>query len=51
MIARFPIGARLTPERLNRLNVGQGLLDEERELLFEILYLREGALSWSMEDI
>lgn len=50
-VASFSIGPRLTKERLNNLKVGGELLEEERELLFELLYLREGALGWGMEDI
>ena len=38
-------GARLTPERLDRLIVGDHLTSRERELLVEMLYNREAALT------
>ena len=39
-------GARLTPERVDRLKLGE-LWHREREFLLEVLYAREAALAWS----
>ncbi|KAJ6110196.1 hypothetical protein N7486_002431 [Penicillium sp. IBT 16267x] len=50
-IAEFARGARLTPEREEKLVVGTDLLPEERELLREMLFKREGVLAWSWEHI
>ncbi|KAJ5636942.1 uncharacterized protein N7484_010255, partial [Penicillium longicatenatum] len=50
-IAKFARGARLTPEREEKLIVGISLLLEERELLRELLFKREGVLAWSWEHI
>lgn len=38
-------GARLTPERLEKLIVGQGLTKEEKDVFFEVLFNRESATS------
>ncbi|KAJ5636867.1 uncharacterized protein N7484_010180 [Penicillium longicatenatum] len=50
-IAEFARGARLTPEREEKLIFGTSLLPEERELLRELLFKREGMLAWSWEHI
>lgn len=50
-IASFPVGARLTDQRLKDMKIGSGLLPDERDMMTEILYLREGVLGWSFEDV
>jgi hypothetical protein len=48
--AAFPRGSRLTPERIEKLHIGEQLLPRERELFLQMLYNREGALSWTFEE-
>jgi hypothetical protein len=43
-------GARLKPERIQRMQVGDGLLEREKELLLEMLFNREAALSWDFTE-
>ena len=50
-IACFARGARLSPEREERLIVGKELWPAERELLREMLYKREGVLAWDWEHM
>ena len=44
-------GTRLTPERLEKMQIGELLWPREREMLVEILYRREAALAWSFDDV
>ena len=44
-------GARLTPERLDRLQIGKELWPKERELVVEMLFNREEALAWTFSEI
>ncbi|KAJ5110888.1 hypothetical protein N7532_001423 [Penicillium argentinense] len=50
-IAEFARGARLTPEREGAMIVGKDLMPEEKEMLRELLFKREGALAWSWEHM
>ena len=43
-------GARLTPERVQKLNIGDFLTDREKDLLIGMLFNREAALSWTFEE-
>ena len=43
--ATFARGARLTPERVERVLVGKMLTTQEKDVLLEMLYNREGALA------
>ena len=47
----FKRGTRLTPERLERLLIGDILLSSERDLLIEVLFNREGALAWEFSEM
>ena len=49
--ATFKRGTRLTPERLERLLIGDILLSSERDLLIEVLFNREGALAWEFSEM
>ena len=44
-------GSRLTPERVERMMIGPELWPKERELLMEMFYRREAALSWTFDEI
>ena len=44
-------GARMTPERLQKINVGECLTVEERDHLTELLYNREAALAWDFSEM
>ena len=44
-------GARLTPERIQDLKIGQQLLKNEKMLLLAVLFNREGALAWDFSHI
>ena len=44
-------GARMTPERLQKINVGECLTVEERDLLTELLYNREAVLAWDFSEM
>ncbi len=48
LITKFtPIakGARLTPERLGKMIIEDGITDQEKEVLTEMLYNREAVLA------
>ena len=49
--SRMARGARLTPERLQKIRVGDGLSMEERDLLAEVLHGREAALAWDFSEM
>src|ERR1700761_7179949 len=49
--AQFPRGQRLTQERLEKLVIGPDVTPQEKEVLVEILYNREGALAWDWKEI
>jgi RNase H-like domain found in reverse transcriptase/Integrase zinc binding domain/Reverse transcriptase (RNA-dependent DNA polymerase) len=49
--ATFPRGERLTQERLDAMIVGDMLQPLEQDLLVEMLYNREGALSWTFTEL
>jgi hypothetical protein len=49
LVGRFstlPQGSRLTPERINKLTIGESVTPAERELLIEVLTNREEALAF-----
>ena len=50
-ISQFPVGERLTTERLDSIKVGIELRPAEKELLFQMLYCREGALGWEWTEV
>lgn len=43
--AAFPRGTRLTTERVSKLHISDQLTPQERVMLIEMLFNREGALS------
>ncbi len=43
-------GSRLTPERLEKLKLGEGLSDEEKDVFYEMLYNREAAIAFNFEE-
>lgn len=47
----IPVGSRLTPERISKLEVGSFLSEEEKKLLHRVLFNREAALSWDFSEI
>lgn len=49
--ALFAVGARLTPERAERMKIGDELTPQERDVFLEMLYNREGALAWAFNEI
>lgn len=44
-------GARLTPERLQRMRIGDELTEQEKDLFTEMLYNREAALAWTFAEM
>ena len=44
-------GARLTPERIERLQICADLLPDEKEFLLEILHRREESLAWEFSEV
>ena len=44
-------GARITPERLQRMIIGDGMTPQEKDLLTEMLYNREAALAWDFTEM
>src|ERR1700712_3039004 len=50
-LATFERGQRLTQERLSVIIVGDILTSEEKDVLEEILFNREGALAWDFPEI
>lgn len=44
-------GSRLTPERAEKMLVGDELTSAEKDILLELLYNREAALAWDFEHI
>jgi hypothetical protein len=44
-------GARLTPEREQRLKIGKHLTLQEREILRAVLFNREAALGWDFSHL
>ena len=44
-------GSRLTPERLQRMTVGDSMTSAEKEVLTQMLYNREAALSWEFSEM
>ena len=47
----IPRGSRLTPERMKKLIIGDGLLPRERELFEEMLYCREAVMAWEFHEM
>jgi hypothetical protein len=45
-----PRGTRLTPERIDEMKISPELWPRERQMLIEMLYRREPALSWSFNE-
>ena len=50
-LATFARGSVLKPERLERIIINEALTYQERELLQELLFKREGALAWEFSEI
>lgn len=50
-ISRLGEGARLTPERVERLVIGNSLTPQERDVVLQMLYNREGAFAWVFSEI
>jgi hypothetical protein len=48
--ASFPRGTRVTPQRLKDMKISPDLLPNERLMLEEMLYRREGALAWDFSE-
>ncbi len=44
-------GARLTPERLGKMIIGDGMTKKEKEVLTEMLYNREVVLAWDFTEM
>jgi hypothetical protein len=44
-------GARLTPERVERLVIGNSLTPQEKDVALQMLYNREGAFAWEFKEI
>ena len=44
-------GARLTPERLGKMIIGDGMTEQEKEVLTEMLYNREAVLAWDFTEM
>ena len=44
-------GARLIPERLAKMIIGDGMTIEEKNVLTEMLYNREAVLAWDFTEI
>lgn len=44
-------GSRLTPEKIAMLRIGPGLTGQKRELLLEMLYNREAAITFTFETM
>ena len=44
-------GARLTPERLAKMIIGDGMTSQEKDLLTEMLYNREAVLAWDCTEM
>ena len=44
-------GARLTPERLAKMIIGDGMTLQEKEVLTEMLYNREAVLAWDFSEM
>ena len=49
-ISGIPRGSRLTPERLAALDVGEWLWAEEKEMFFELMLNREGAIAFDWKE-
>jgi hypothetical protein len=49
--AGFPRGARLTAERLAKMNMGDDLLPNEVRLLQGLMFQREDALAWDFSEM
>ncbi len=43
--------AKLTPERLVKLIIGEGMSPQEKDVLIEMLYKREAVLAWDFTEI
>ena len=50
-MATFARKARLNPEKLLKLKIGQHLQPREREVLIAALFNKEGALAWGFSHI
>ena len=44
-------GARLTPEWLGKMIIGEGMTAQEKEVLTEMLYNREAVLAWDFTEM
>ena len=44
-------GARLTPERLAKMIIGDGMTAQEKDVLTEMLYNREAVLAWDFTEM
>ena len=43
--------ARLTPERLAKMIIGDGMTSQGKDLLTEMLYNREAVLAWDFTEM
>jgi RNase H-like domain found in reverse transcriptase/Integrase zinc binding domain len=50
-ISAIPRGSRLTPERLERLDVGDWLWEEELAMFQELMINREGAIAFDWKEV
>lgn len=50
-ITEFTVGARLIPEKVVKMIVGNDLTKQEKELLHIILLKQEGVLAWDFTKL
>ena len=50
-LTTFIRGVRLTLERVERMLVGDIMTPEEKDVLLKMLYNREGAFTWTFNEI
>jgi len=43
-------GSRLTPERLEKLRVGKGMTEEEKDIFYEVMFNREAAVAFDFNE-
>lgn len=54
LIPKFTLigkGTRLTPERLDKMIIGDGITEQEKKIFTEMLYNREAVLAWDFTEI
>jgi hypothetical protein len=50
-ITSVPKGSRLTPERLQSLDIGDWLWEEEKAMFYELMLNREGAIAFDWKEV